>query len=137
MTDAPAPTPANRRQRPLSPHLQVYRLPLPAISSITFRITGVGLTVGTLLFAWWIIAAATGPEAFATVQGFLGSPIGLLLLLGFTWATWYHTLNGVRHLVWDAGYGLELGPVYKGGFLVWGGSVGLTILTFVAAYVLG
>lgn len=136
MTDTQAAPTAQRPNRPLSPHLQVYRLPLPAIASITHRITGAGLTAGTLLFAWWLVAAATGAAAFDTVQGVLGSPIGLLILFGFTWATWYHTLNGIRHLVWDAGGALELGAVYRGGFLVWGGSVGLTIVTFIAAFAL-
>ncbi|WP_114394991.1 succinate dehydrogenase, cytochrome b556 subunit [Oleisolibacter albus] len=137
MTDTPAATtPRTGRQRPLSPHLQVYRLPLPAISSITHRITGIGLTVGTLVLAWWLIAAASGPDAFATVQGFLGSVIGQLLLLGWTWALWYHTLNGIRHLVWDTGKGLELGAAYRGGYISYGGSVALTILTWIAAYAL-
>lgn len=134
MTDTPATAP-RARPRPLSPHLQVYRLPLPAISSITHRITGVGLTVGTLVFAWWLIAAASGPDAFARVQSFLGSPLGWLLMAGWVWALWYHTLNGIRHLAWDAGKGLELDAVYKGGYVVWGASVGLTIATLVAAAV--
>lgn len=124
-----------KRQRPLSPHLQVYRLPLPAIASITHRITGVGLTVGTLVLAWWLIAAAAGPDAYETVSAFLGSPIGWLLLAGWVWALWYHTLNGVRHLFWDAGKGLELQAVYQGGYVVWGGSVALTIVTIIAAIV--
>jgi len=126
-----------KRQRPLSPHLQVYRLPLPAISSITHRITGIGLTVGTLLLAWWLIAAGTGPDAFARVEGFVGSPLGWLLMIGWVWALWYHTLNGIRHLVWDAGYGLELQSAYRGGFIVYGGSVALTVVTIVAAVAVG
>lgn len=134
MSDTQAATgPRTGRPRPLSPHLQVYRLPLPAIASITHRITGVGLTVGTLVLAWWLIAAAAGADAFAAVEGFLGSPVGWLLMAGWVWALWYHTLNGVRHLVWDTGRGLELGPVYKGGYVVWGGSVGLTLATLAVA----
>ncbi|HYE49545.1 MAG TPA: succinate dehydrogenase, cytochrome b556 subunit [Azospirillaceae bacterium] len=132
MTDTPAP----HRQRPLSPHLQVYRLPMPALTSITHRVTGVGLTAGTLLWAWWIIAAAAGPEAFETAQGFIGSPLGLLLMFGWSWALWYHLLNGIRHLVWDAGRALELGEAYRGGYMVIGGSIGLTLVTWLAAYVL-
>lgn len=132
MTDTKTAT----RQRPLSPHLQVYRLPLPAISSITHRVTGVGLTVGTLVLAWWLIAAASGPAAYDTVAGFLGSPIGWLLLIGWVWALWYHTLNGIRHLVWDAGKGLELDAAYRGGFMVYGGSIALTIVTIIAALAL-
>jgi len=131
MTD----TTTAKRQRPLSPHLQVYRLPLPALSSITHRITGVGLTVGTLLLAWWLIAAGTGPEAFATVQAFIGSPIGWLLMAGWVWALWYHTLNGIRHLVWDSGKALELQQAYTGGYLVYGWSAALTVITIIGAIV--
>jgi len=130
MTD----TPAAKRQRPLSPHLQVYRLPLPAIASITHRITGVGLTAGTLLWAWWLISIAAGPEAFAQAQGVIGSPIGLILMFGWSWALFYHSLNGIRHLIWDAGYGLELGRVYRGGFLVYGGSIGLTLVAWAVTF---
>lgn len=129
-------TTAAKRQRPLSPHLQVYRLPLPAISSITHRITGVGLTVGTLVLAWWLIAAAAGEGAYATVSGLLASPLGWLLMAGWVWALWYHTLNGIRHVIWDAGKGVELNAVYQSGYLIWGGSVALTVLTLIAAVAL-
>lgn len=133
MSDTQAANGPKAPPRPLSPHLQVYRLPLPAVSSITHRITGVGLTVGTLLMAWWLIAAAAGPAAYAKAAAFIGSPIGWLLMAGWVWALWYHTLNGVRHLMWDAGRGLELAPVYRGGYIVWGASVGLTVATLAVA----
>ena len=95
-------------QRPLSPHLQVYRPQLTSMLSICHRITGVGISVGTLLLTWWLVAAATSPEAYATVSGFMRSWIGLLLLFGWSAALFYHFLNGIRHLAWDGGLGFEL-----------------------------
>jgi succinate dehydrogenase / fumarate reductase cytochrome b subunit len=130
MTD----TPAAKRQRPLSPHLQVYRLPLPALTSIAHRITGVGLTVGTLLLVWWLAAAAAGPEAFATASGFIASPIGLVLMFGWTAALWYHLLNGLRHLIWDGAKMLTLEQSYSSAKLVIGGAVVATVLTWVVAF---
>jgi succinate dehydrogenase / fumarate reductase cytochrome b subunit len=94
-------------RRPLSPHLQVYRWPISMAMSITHRVTGVGLGVGTLLLTWWLVAAAISDDAFATVQWFLATPIGLLLLFGWTLALFFHLFAGIRHLVWDAGYGFE------------------------------
>ncbi|AUN30013.1 MULTISPECIES: succinate dehydrogenase, cytochrome b556 subunit [Niveispirillum] len=130
MTD----TPAAKRQRPLSPHLQVYRLPLPALTSIAHRITGVGLTVGTLLLVWWLVAAAAGPEAYATASGFIASPIGLLLMFGWTAALWYHLLNGLRHLIWDGAKMLTLEQSYSSAKLVIGGAVVATVVTWVVAF---
>lgn len=97
--------------RPLSPHLQVYKPQITSVLSILHRTTGVGLGIGTLLLAWWLIAAAAGPDAFETAQAFIGSVIGRILLFGFTIALFYHLANGIRHLVWDAGYGFELSTV--------------------------
>ena len=122
------------QDRPLSPHLQVYRPQITSMLSILHRITGVGLGAGTLLIAWWLIAAATGPEAFEMAQAFLGSLFGRLILLGFTWALFYHLCNGIRHLVWDAGYGYDLDSVTKTGWLVLAASVALTALAWVAGY---
>ncbi|MFY8095666.1 MAG: succinate dehydrogenase, cytochrome b556 subunit [Niveispirillum sp.] len=130
MTD----TPAAKRQRPLSPHLQVYRLPLPALTSIAHRITGVGLTVGTLLLVWWLVAAAAGPEAYATASGFIASPIGLVLMFGWTAALWYHLLNGLRHLIWDGAKMLTLAQSYSSAKLVIGGAVVATVVTWVVAF---
>ena len=130
MTD----TPTASRARPLSPHLQIYRWQLPMALSILHRITGVGLAVGTLVLAWWVIAAATGPDAFATAQQFLGSPLGRLLLFGWTVAFYFHALNGVRHLLWDSGHALELPSVYRGGYLVLVGTLVLTLVTWLFAY---
>ena len=98
--------------RPLSPHLQVYRWQLTSVLSILHRLTGVALTVGTILLVWWLVSAANGPDLFELAQGFLGSPIGLLLLFGWSVALFYHLCNGLRHLWWDTGSGLDLRSVY-------------------------
>ena len=94
-------------KRPLSPHLQIYK-PIPTMmSSIVHRITGCALYFGTLLVAWWLIAAASGPEYFATANWVFGSWFGQLVLFGFTWALVQHMLGGIRHFVWDLGYGFD------------------------------
>ena len=95
-------------ERPLSPHLQVYRLQWTMVLSFLHRITGVALGLGTVLLAWWLVAAASGPEAFATVQNVVGSIPGRFVLLGFTFSLFYHLSNGIRHLFWDLGIGFEL-----------------------------
>ena len=120
-------------RRPLSPHLQIYKPQLTSVLSISHRITGVGLAAGTLLLTWWLLAAAAGPEAFATVQGVLGSWIGYLILFGFSYALMYHLCNGVRHLFWDAGRGFELPTVYKSGWAVVIGSAALTVIAWAIA----
>ena len=119
----------NRGNRPLSPHLQIYRPQITAVLSILHRITGVGLTLGALLVVWWLIAAAISPDYFALVDGLLTSWLGLLVLTGSLWALWFHALNGIRHLIWDAGWGFELRTVSISGWVVVIGSVFLTILT--------
>ena len=121
-------------ERPLSPHLQIYKPQISSVLSILHRITGTGLGIGLLLLAWWLIAAASGPDAFATVQGFIGSWLGRLILFGFTWALFYHLLNGIRHLGWDLLFGLDLPTMTKTGWAVVVGSAVLTILTWIAAY---
>ncbi|HZH29059.1 MAG TPA: succinate dehydrogenase, cytochrome b556 subunit [Azospirillaceae bacterium] len=124
------PTGPGNDNRPLSPHLSIYRLPLLALMSISNRITGAALVAGTLLLVWWLVAAATGPGAYDTATGFIGSPFGLLLLFGWTVAFWYHAVNGIRHLVWDAGYALDLRRATIGGYITLGATAGLTILTW-------
>lgn len=121
-------------ERPLSPHLQVYRPQLTSVLSILHRATGMALAAGMLLLVWWLVAAAAGPEAFAAVQWFNGSIVGRLLLLGFTWALCYHLCNGVRHLFWDAGYGFEIPDAYRSGWLVVAASAGLTLLVWIVGY---
>ena len=123
--------------RPLSPHLQVYRLQWTMLLSISHRITGVGLAVGTLLLVYWLAAAAAGPESFATAQAIVGSFIGRLFLFGWTFALFYHLCNGIRHVVWDAGYGFELDDAYRSGLAVVGASVALTVSSWILGCALG
>ncbi len=94
-------------RRPLSPHLQVYRWPISMALSIGHRITGVGLALGTLLMTWWLMAAAAGGDAFHLVQAFLGSWLGVILLLGWSAALIFHLASGIRHLIWDIGRGFD------------------------------
>jgi len=96
MADSPS-----RIQRPLSPHLQIYRPLFTMMMSIVHRITGVGLYFGMVLLVWWLLAAASTPNAYATFAGVAGSWIGYLVLFGFTWALLHHALGGVRHFMWD------------------------------------
>ena len=120
--------------RPLSPHLQIYRPQLTSVLSILHRLTGIALAAGTLLLVWWLVAVAAGPAAFETVQGFIGSWFGRALLLGWSYALFYHLANGIRHLVWDAGWGFELKTVYLTGWTVIGASVALTLLAWMLGY---
>lgn len=117
-----------KTSRPLSPHLQIYRWPITMLVSILHRVTGVGLYAGTLLLACWVIAAAAGPEQFATVSAVYGSFIGRLILLGYTWALVHHLLGGIRHFIWDVGAGFskpERDTLAKANII---GSIALTIL---------
>ena len=99
-------TEAKLVRRPVSPHISIYRWPITMVASILNRATGIALSVGSLLLVWWLVAAATGPQSFARVQSFIASPVGLLLLLGWTASLFYHFFGGIRHLVWDTGRGL-------------------------------
>jgi succinate dehydrogenase / fumarate reductase, cytochrome b subunit len=123
--------------RPLSPHLQVYRPQITSVLSILHRITGVALTAGTLLLTYWLVAAAYGPEAFADAQGVMGSWIGHLLLWGFTFAVFYHLANGIRHLAWDFGWGFELPQLRATGLAVIAFAAGATLVTLIVAYSIG
>jgi succinate dehydrogenase / fumarate reductase cytochrome b subunit len=118
--------------RPLSPHLQIYRPQLTSVLSITHRATGVALSVGTLLLVWWLVAAANGPDSYDTVQRFLGSWIGLVLLFGWSLALFYHLCNGLRHLWWDTGRGLDLPSVYASGWAVLAATGLLTAIAWIA-----
>src|SRR5580704_16534899 len=104
--------------RPLSPHLRIYKPQLTSVLSILHRITGVALSVGTILLVYWLVAAASGPAAFATAAGLMRSWLGRLLLFGWTFALFFHLANGIRHLFWDAGIGFELKTVYASGWTV-------------------
>jgi succinate dehydrogenase / fumarate reductase cytochrome b subunit len=122
------------RARPLSPHLTAYRWPVTMTMSILHRITGGALYFGTLLVAWWLIAAATSESYFDFVNGLFGSWFGRLVLFGYTWALMHHMLGGVRHLVWDTGTGLEKRTASRIGWATLAGSILLTVGVWVAAY---
>ena len=107
-----------QRARPLSPHLQVYRWQITMTMSILHRATGVALAVGAFGVAWWLLAAAGGPDAFATFRGFAGSLLGRIALVGFSFCLVYHLFNGLRHLLWDVGYGYEIPRLYATGWTV-------------------
>lgn len=119
-----------RIQRPLSPHLQIYRPQLTAITSILTRITGNALILSTVLIVWWLLAMTRGGEYYALVDGILRSWPGKIVLVLSLWAVWYHYLAGIRHLIFDAGRGLDLPTAEKLGWGVIIGSVVLTVLTF-------
>jgi succinate dehydrogenase / fumarate reductase cytochrome b subunit len=129
MADSVAPA-----ERPLSPHLQIYRPALTMVMSIVHRITGAALYFGTLLLTWCLIAAAAGPNAYATVQWFMETLLGRLILFGYTWALLHHMLGGIRHLIWDLGYGF--GPSEREWLTVatLAGSIALTILLWFVGY---
>ena len=122
------------QDRPLSPHLQVYRWQWTMAYSILHRATGVGLGAGTLYLAWWLLALAGGAESFATVSDFSGSFLGRLLLFGWTWALFYHLGNGIRHLFWDAGKGFELDTAAMSGHVNVAFSVVATLAVWAIAY---
>jgi succinate dehydrogenase / fumarate reductase cytochrome b subunit len=105
-------------QRPLSPHIGVYKFMYTMSLSILHRITGCVATAGFIAFVWWLMALASGPEAYATAMRYLGSPLGKLLLVGFTFSFIYHFCNGIRHLVWDTGRGLERAQARASGYVV-------------------
>ena len=117
MTDSTSPT-APIPERPLSPHLSIYKPQLTSILSSLHRATGALLTIGTLLVCYWLLATAAGPESFANAKAIFGSWLGQLTLFGWSWAVLYHLSNGIRHLCWDLGLGLEIKPVYRSGTIV-------------------
>jgi len=121
-------------QRPLSPHLQIYRWPITMQTSILHRVTGVGISIGALLLCWWLVAAATGPEAYAVFQSATFHWFGRLVLFGFTVALVFHSLNGVRHLFWDLGFGFRVPTANTTGLIVYGLTVALTLVVWAAAY---
>jgi succinate dehydrogenase / fumarate reductase cytochrome b subunit len=120
--------------RPLSPHLEIYRWQITMTMSILHRATGVALAVGSLALVWWLVAAGMGPDEYAQVQAFFGSWLGQFLLWGWTFSFFYHLCNGVRHLAWDAGWGFEIKSIYVTGYLVWVVALGLTAFTLWLAY---
>src|SRR4051812_25595981 len=126
-----------RIERPLSPHLQTYRWTLTMALSIVHRVTGLALYFGTLLLAWWLIAAASGPGAYAYVQAFTSSLIGKLIVFGYTWALLHHLVSGLRHFVWDLGYGFKANEREA---MTWGAllaGISLTVLVWIIGSAIG
>lgn len=126
-----------RVQRPISPHLQIYGLTLTLVMSGLHRLSGMALYFGSLLLVWWLIAIASGPNAYATAQWMLGTLLGRLVLLGYSWALIHHALGGVRHLIWDTIHGLE--PIEREWLaratIV--GSLGLTAIVWIIGGLIG
>jgi len=120
------PTPS----RPLAPHLQIYRPQLTSVLSITHRLTGIALALGTIPLVIWLGAIAMGQEAYLTVSRWFSSPLGILALLKWTFCFYFHLANGIRHLFWDIGWGFDLPHVYRSGWAVVGASFWLTFFTF-------
>jgi succinate dehydrogenase / fumarate reductase cytochrome b subunit len=115
-----------RPQRPLSPHLQIYSPLINMVMSIVHRMTGSALYIGTLLLAWWLIAAATGPDAYGYFQSWCDTWLGKLVLIGYTWVLMHHMMGGIRHLIWDTGHGYALRTI---DLLSWGSLAASLILT--------
>ncbi len=121
----------NRGNRPLSPHLTIYRPQLTSMTSIFVRLTGNALLVAALMIVWWFVAAASGPDAFATADGFLRSWFGDLVFFLSAWAVWYHMFGGIRHLIWDSGYMLDVEKSETAGLIMIIASVLMTIFTVI------
>jgi len=134
MAELEGATTAARRPRPLSPHIQVYKFMLTYVMSGFHRVSGLVLYFGFVLVAWWLVAAAAGPNAYAYVDWFMGSIIGRLVLLGFSWALLHHMLGGIRHLIWDLGYGFEPAEREFLALATIVGSVTLTVAVWVVGY---
>jgi succinate dehydrogenase / fumarate reductase cytochrome b subunit len=130
MADHPQKTGAPARARPLSPHLTIYRWQVTMLASITHRVTGAGLGVGALALVWWLVAVSNGPEGYESFMSYAETPLGLLILFGFTWALAFHLLNGIRHLAWDLGYGFDKHTATRTGSLVYVLSVVLAVAIF-------
>ncbi len=122
-----------KRPRPLSPNMQIYRPQLTSVLSIANRLTGIILSFCSVVLVVWLIAAATGPQTYAAVQGAIGSWIGQIVLLGCTFSFFLHFCGGIRHLVWDTVHGFELRSIYASGWTVVAASVVLTVAAWVAS----
>ena len=123
--------------RPLSPHLQIYKWQLTMTLSILHRATGVALAVGTLLVFALLVSLAAGPDAYGALRGFCGSAFGLFLLAGWSWALCFHLFNGIRHLLWDTGWGFELPRAYATGWSVVALSFALTAVIWACVFMRG
>ena len=122
------------KPRPLSPHLQIYRLPLPALMSISHRLSGVVLSTGTIFVAVWLMMLAAGKTSFALAQSVVGHPLSQLVLFGYSVALFYHACNGVRHLFWDAVIGVNIPAIYASGRVAIALAVVLTGLFWLVIY---
>ena len=121
-------------ERPLSPHIQIYSFMLTYVMSGLHRVTGFMLYFGIVLVVWWLIAAASGPNAYAKVQWFMGSIIGRLVLLGYTWGLLHHALGGIRHLIWDTLHGFGPSERERLARATLAGSISLTLIVWIAGY---
>src|SRR3984957_12517436 len=117
--------------RPLSPHVFHYRWQLTMLGSITHRLTGMALSVGTLALAWWLVSISNGPESYQFFTDWAATPLGLIVLFGFVWSLAFHLLNGVRHLAWDTGYGFEVKTANRSGIFV----IALSVIVAVGIFV--
>ena len=127
---------APKRTRPLSPNIQIYRPQLTSVLSIVNRITGVVLSMYAVALVVWLIAGAAGPQAYSAVHAFIRSWVGQILLFGGTFSFFVHLCGGIRHLVWDAGYGFDLRAIYASGWTVVVTSTALTAATWIASMIL-
>ena len=123
-----------KAQRPLSPHLQVYRPQITSTLSILHRLTGIAISAGSVLLVYWLTAAAYGPEAFDRAQALMGSWLGQIILIGMSFGLYYHLANGIRHLFWDAGYGFEMRMLRATGIFTILATVFMTAITWIAVY---
>jgi succinate dehydrogenase cytochrome b subunit len=130
-------TAKHQRERPLSPHLQVWRWHITMATSILHRATGVALYVGALIAAAWAISLAQGPDAYATFKQVMGSPLGRLVMFGLTLSYFYHLANGVRHLVWDSGHGLDVKSANASAVLVFAFTAAATVAVWAIAAMTG
>lgn len=121
-------------KRPLSPHLQVYKPQMTSMLSILHRATGCALAIGTLMVAWWLIAAATGEEAYNTAAAFARSPLGLFMIFGWSAALFYHLCNGIRHLIWDTGRLFKIENATRAGYIVFLAAAFLTASAWYCAW---
>lgn len=123
----------DRDSRPLSPHLQIYRLPLTAVTSITHRITGALLALGALAVTYWLIALAAGPQAYTNARALFGNGFVQFIMFLWTYALFYHLCNGIRHLGWDLGYGFDLEQARRSAAAVYAAAGILTVITWLIA----
>jgi succinate dehydrogenase / fumarate reductase cytochrome b subunit len=125
------------RERPMSPHLQVWRWHITMATSIAHRATGVALYAGALIAAAWAVSLASGPDAYAQFKAIMGSPIGLIVMFGLTLSFFYHLANGIRHLVWDAGHGFEIRSANATAVAVFAFAAGATVVVWIIAGLTG